>query len=120
MAKTKKTTLNNKEVKKEEVMGAVKVAASKKNVGLALTLKRKGNNEWITCKVFTVYLSIDKGMKGKCAIQAVLVLCFFYCLRHASFELASMSIIVFLLQFQQYQFYNLFFQRRKAQKVATF
>lgn len=76
MAKAKKATAKKK-VKKVEVMGTVKVAASKKNVGLALTLKRKGNNEWITCKVFTVYFSIDKGMKGKCAIQAVLVLCFF-------------------------------------------
>ena len=45
---------------------------------------------------------------------------FFYCLKHASFKSVAMSIIVFLLQFQQYQFYNLFFQRRKAQKVATF
>lgn len=119
MAKAKKATVK-KEVKKVEVMGTVKVAASKETIGLALTLKKRGNDEWIACRVSTVYLSIAKGMKGKCAIQAVWALCCFYFLKHASFKSVAMSIIVFLLQFQQYQFYNLFFQRRKAQKVATF
>lgn len=73
----KKTTVK-KEVKKVEVMGTTKVASSKETIGLALTLKKKGNDEWIACRVSTVYLSIDKGMKGKCAIQAVLVLCFLF------------------------------------------
>lgn len=59
-----------KEVKRVEVMGNVKVAASKETVGLALTLKKKGNDEWIACRVSTVYLSIVKGLKGKCEIQA--------------------------------------------------
>lgn len=65
----KKETVK-KEVKKVEVMGTVKVAASKETVGLALTLKKKGNDEWIACRVSTVYLSIVKGLKGKCEIQA--------------------------------------------------
>lgn len=69
MAKAKKTTVK-KEVKRVEVMGNVKVAASKETIGLALTLKKRGNDEWIACRVSTVYLSIVKGMKGKCEIQA--------------------------------------------------
>lgn len=68
MAKAKTTV--KKEVKKVEVMGAVKVASSKETIGLALTLKKKGNDEWIACRVSTVYLSIVKGLKGKCEIQA--------------------------------------------------
>ena len=65
----KKETVK-KEVKKVEVMGAVKVAATRESLGLALTLKSKGNDEWIACRVSNVYLSIVKGMKGKCEIQA--------------------------------------------------
>lgn len=67
--KNEKTTAK-KEVKKVEVMGNVKVASSKETIGLALTLKKKGNDEWIACRVSNVYLSIVKGMKGKCEIQA--------------------------------------------------
>lgn len=68
MAKAKKATVK-KEVKKVEVMGTVKVAASKETIGLALTLKKKGNDEWIACRVRTTFLVIVKGMKGKCDIQ---------------------------------------------------
>lgn len=61
MAKTTtKTTVN----------GTTKVAATREALGLALTLKSKGSDEWIACRVSNVYLSIVKGLKGKCEIQA--------------------------------------------------
>lgn len=59
-----------KETVKTTVNGTTKVAATRESLGLALTLKSKGNDEWIACRVSNVYLSIVKGMKGKCEIQA--------------------------------------------------
>ena len=45
MAKAKTTV--KKEIKKVEVFGAVKVVASKESIGVALTRKKRGKEEWI-------------------------------------------------------------------------